>query len=61
MRWLLILLLVSLAGLLIAAAGLARHIWLHHKRQQTGGEASPGAELVTGNPNAGKNTTKSGL
>jgi uncharacterized membrane protein len=28
MRWLLIVLLVSLAGLLIAAAGLARYVWL---------------------------------
>ena len=27
MRWLLIVLLVSLAGLLIAAAGVAYHIW----------------------------------
>jgi hypothetical protein len=61
MRWLLILLLVSLAGLLIAAAGLARHIWLHHKRQQAGGEASPAVEPVNGNPNAREHSTKSGL
>jgi hypothetical protein len=29
MRWLMIGLLVSLGALLIAAAGVARHIWLH--------------------------------
>jgi hypothetical protein len=32
MRWLLIALLVSLGGLLLAAAGVARHVWLHRKR-----------------------------
>jgi hypothetical protein len=32
MRWLMILLLVSLVGLLIAAAGVARHIWLHARK-----------------------------
>lgn len=32
MRWLMIGLLVSLGALLFAAAGLARHIWLHHRR-----------------------------
>ena len=31
MRWLLICLLVSLGALLLAAAGLARHIWLKHR------------------------------
>jgi hypothetical protein len=34
MRWLMIGLLVSLGALLFAAAGLARHIWLHRRRQQ---------------------------
>lgn len=29
MRWLMIGFLVSLAALLVAAAGVARHIWLH--------------------------------
>ncbi len=29
MRWLMIALLVSLGALLFAAAGVARHIWLH--------------------------------
>jgi hypothetical protein len=32
MRWLLIALLVSLGGLLLAAAGVARHVWLHRKK-----------------------------
>ena len=32
MRWLLIVLLVSLGALLFAAAGLARHIWLHRTK-----------------------------
>jgi len=31
MRWLMIALLVSLGALLIAAAGLARHIWLQRR------------------------------
>ena len=37
MRWLMIGLLVSLGALLIAAAGVARHIWLHRRllRQET--------------------------
>jgi hypothetical protein len=32
MRWLLIGLLVSLVGLLLVAAGVARHIWLQRAR-----------------------------
>jgi hypothetical protein len=32
MRWLIIALLVSLGGLLLAAAGVTRHVWLHRKR-----------------------------
>jgi hypothetical protein len=32
MRWLLIALLVSSGGLLLAAAGVARHVWLHRKK-----------------------------
>jgi hypothetical protein len=32
MHWLLIALLVSLLGLLLAAAGMARHIWLQRAR-----------------------------
>lgn len=36
MRWLMIGLLVSLGALLIAAAGVARHIWLHRKELRRG-------------------------
>lgn len=36
MRWLIIALLVSLGGLLLAAAGVARHVWLHRKRLKDG-------------------------
>jgi hypothetical protein len=32
MRWLLIGLFVSVGALLLAAAGVARHIWLQHRR-----------------------------
>jgi hypothetical protein len=32
MHWLVIALIVSVAGLLVAAAGMARHIWLHRDR-----------------------------
>jgi hypothetical protein len=35
MRWLLIALFVSLVGLLMAAAGVARHIWLHRARTRS--------------------------
>lgn len=34
MRWLLIALVVSLGGLLLAAAGVARHVWLHRKKMK---------------------------
>jgi hypothetical protein len=37
MHWLLIALLVSLLGLLLAAAGMARHIWLQ-RAHLSGGE-----------------------
>jgi hypothetical protein len=36
MRWLLIALLVSMGGLLLAAAGVARHVWLHRKSPKKG-------------------------
>jgi hypothetical protein len=32
MRWLLIALLVSMGGLLLAAAGVARHVLLHRRK-----------------------------
>jgi len=34
MRWLLIALLVSVGGLLLAAAGVVRHVWLHRKKSK---------------------------
>lgn len=42
MRWLMVVLLVSLLALLIAAAGVARHIVLQRKRVQTSPETNPG-------------------
>jgi uncharacterized iron-regulated membrane protein len=42
MRWLLIVLLVSLGALLVAAAGAARHIWL--QRTRLGSERSAALE-----------------
>jgi len=44
MRWLLIVLLVSLAALLIAAAGVARHIWQQRSRPR--GELSTAFETA---------------
>jgi uncharacterized membrane protein len=44
MRWLLIVLLVSLAALLFAAAALARHIWIRHKPHASS-KASPDPAL----------------
>jgi hypothetical protein len=41
MRWLMIALLVSLAALLLAAAGVARHIWLQRARQRGNSVVSP--------------------
>jgi hypothetical protein len=40
MRWMMIALLVSLVGLLLAAAGVARHIWRH--RSHLRGKPGPG-------------------
>lgn len=42
MRWLLMVLIVSLIGLLIAAAAMARHIWLHHARTRALPKAGSG-------------------
>lgn len=36
MRWLLIVLLISLGALLFAAAGVARHIWLQRTKTSRG-------------------------
>jgi hypothetical protein len=41
MRWLMIALLVSLGGLLLAAAGLARHVWLQRARLHSNPDAGP--------------------
>jgi len=46
MRWLMILLLVSLVAMLVAAAGVARHVWLQHKKLRQEPSADTGAELV---------------
>jgi hypothetical protein len=46
MRWLLMVLLVSLAALLIAAAGVARHIWQQRKRPRN--EPSTSFETAEG-------------
>jgi hypothetical protein len=42
MRWLMVILIVSLIGLLIAAAALARYIWLQHARARSIPEAGSG-------------------
>ena len=47
MRWLMIVLFVSVAALLVASAGVARHIWREHRQRslpQTEEEALPQAE-----------------
>jgi uncharacterized membrane protein len=44
MRWLVIALLVSLVALLIAAAGMVRHIWLHRRQP---GTAEPAGTAVS--------------
>ena len=41
MRWMIIALLVSLAALLLAAAGVARHIWLQRARLRSNPSAGP--------------------
>ena len=51
MRWLMIGFLVSLAALLVAAAGLARHIWLHRVRLQSNSDSTV-ASLPTGESEA---------
>jgi hypothetical protein len=47
MRWLMIVLLVSVGSLLLAAAGMARHIWLRRSRLNSNPEAgSPPRQSV---------------
>lgn len=49
MRWLMIALLASLAALLLAAAGMARHIWLQRskleQRSPSTGESAHETEI----------------
>jgi hypothetical protein len=47
MRWLLIALLVSVGGLLLAAAGVVRHIRLQRKRPKEGSAGGDAAVLST--------------
>jgi hypothetical protein len=47
MRWLMIGLLVSIAAMLLAAAGLARHIWLQRARLQGNPEAGLAPQPAT--------------
>lgn len=47
MRWLVIVLLVSVALLLIFSAGAARHIWREHKSKQFSPERKQNAEIET--------------
>jgi uncharacterized membrane protein len=46
MRWLLVALLVSLTALLIAAAGVARHIWVRRARVRSKPSASAAASAL---------------
>jgi hypothetical protein len=41
MRWLMIAFLVSLGALLLAVAGVARHIWLQRSRLHSNPDAGP--------------------
>jgi hypothetical protein len=41
MRWLMIVFLVSIGALLLAAAGVARHIWLQRSRLHSNPDAGP--------------------
>ena len=45
MRWMMLAFLVSLAALLLAAAGVARHIWLQRSRLNSNPNAGPSAGL----------------
>ena len=48
MRWLIIALVVSLGGLLLAAAGVARHVLLQRRKRKQGLQGSDAA--VPGSP-----------
>jgi hypothetical protein len=49
MRWLLIAFLVSVAALLVAAAGAARHIWLHRAKLHSNPDARAASSLAPAN------------
>jgi hypothetical protein len=48
MRWLMIVLLVSVVGLLAAALGMARHIWVRRsqERRDRAAQTEQGADLA---------------
>jgi hypothetical protein len=48
MRWLMIAFLVSLGALLLAAAGVARHIWMQRSRLHSNPDAGPASREVPG-------------
>lgn len=48
MRWMVIALLVSLAALLLAAAGVARHIWLRRTQLHSNPDAGPVSKPAAG-------------
>jgi hypothetical protein len=48
MRWMMIVFLASITALLLAAAGVARHIWLQRSRLHSNPSAGPNAGPVAG-------------
>ena len=46
MRWLMIALFVSVAALLIASAGMARHVWRRHKQTEQTQEPQSAEEEI---------------
>ena len=46
MRWLMLVLLVSLGALLVAVGGLVRHVWLQHRRPRPPQSGAPQAPLT---------------
>ncbi|MGB8262009.1 MAG: hypothetical protein WCE75_16740 [Terracidiphilus sp.] len=57
MRWFVIILLISLAGLLFAAGALARHVWLQHRNASTSPDSGPdaGPSVLPGQAEEGDN------
>jgi hypothetical protein len=48
MRWMMIALLVSVVALLLAAAGVARHIWLHRSQIRGSPGSRPASDAAGG-------------